>query len=371
MCRENGSIEKNRRRPKRRAGTVKSVNLYHFCVHLVTGGSGFLGSLIARQLARSGERVRVLDLWDDPGRPREIEYFGCDIRDRAGVRAAMRGVQVVHHNAALVPLTKSGKGFWDVNVNGSAVAAEEAARAGVAAFVHMSSSAVFGVPQSCPITTQTPLCPIEIYGRSKLAGEERVRAICQSAKLPLFVIRPRTILAAGRLGIFQLLFEWISQSRAVYVIGDCGNAFQFVHAIDLMDAYMLVTKRGRPGNYNIGTDRFGTLREALENLVLHARSSSRIVGLPAAPAMLALRTLDALHLSPLAPWHYLTCHKPFFFDLSPLRELGWKAKYSNDEMLSESYDWFVTHRGTVGADVGATHRATVRERVLWILRKFS
>ena len=177
--------------------------------HLVTGGSGFLGNLIARRLLARGERVKVLDLWEDPTRPKAIEFIRCDIRDRAGVKSALRDVTIVHHNAALVPLTKSGPQFWQVNVEGSRIAAEEAARVGVEAFVHMSSSAIFGVPQSCPITEATPLRPAEIYGRAKLAGEQAVREVCAKGGPRLIVIRPRTILGEGRLGIFQILFEWI------------------------------------------------------------------------------------------------------------------------------------------------------------------
>ena len=79
--------------------------------HLVTGGSGFLGNLIARRLYERGESVKILDIWEDPTRPQEIEFIHCDIRDRAGVAAAMSGVDVVHHNVALVPLTKSGEKF--------------------------------------------------------------------------------------------------------------------------------------------------------------------------------------------------------------------------------------------------------------------
>src|ERR1700704_5724751 len=98
--------------------------------HLITGGSGFLGNLIARRLRERGETVTVLDVWEDPSRPREIGYVHCDIRDRAGVARAMQGIDMVHHNVALVPLTKSGDKFWEVNVDGSRIAAEEAAKAG-------------------------------------------------------------------------------------------------------------------------------------------------------------------------------------------------------------------------------------------------
>ena len=78
-------------------------------MHLITGGSGFLGASLARALWERGERVRVLDLSDTPDRPPEVEFHRCDILDREGVRRAMRGVRVVHHDVSLVPLTKSGR----------------------------------------------------------------------------------------------------------------------------------------------------------------------------------------------------------------------------------------------------------------------
>jgi nucleoside-diphosphate-sugar epimerase len=340
--------------------------------HLVTGGSGFLGNLIARRLLGRGEQVKVLDIWEDPSRPREIEFIHCDICDTEGVRRAMQGIDVVHHNAALVPLTKAGPRFWQVNVEGSRIAAKEAAAAGVRAFIHMSSSAIFGVPEQCPIIDATPLKPAEIYGRAKLAGEQAVRDICANAGTPLIVIRPRTILGEGRLGIFQILFEWIREGRNVYVIGPGDVPFQFVHAHDLIDAYMLALDHAQPGTYNVGTDRFGTVRQGLERLVEYAHSSSKVKSLPSAVTIQSLRLLDALGLSPLAPWHYLTYHKPFYFDISRLQALGWKPRYSNDEMFRESYDWFVANYDRLAAQkAGSPHRRPVREGLLWLIRKLS
>ena len=340
--------------------------------HLVTGGSGFLGNLIARRLLERGERVKVLDIWEDPTRPREIEYIPCDIRDRQGVFEAMRGVEIVHHNAALVPLTKSGHKFWEVNVEGSRIAAEAAAQAGALAFIHMSSSAIFGVPGQCPITEAAPLRPVEVYGRAKLAGEMAVRQVCDQARLPLIVIRPRTILGEGRLGIFQILFDWIRDGRNVYVIGPGDGLFQFVHALDLMDAYLLALDHGQPGTYNVGAERFGSVRQALQNLISYAGSSSKVKSLPTALTIHSLRALDLLGLSPLAPWHYLTYHKPFYFDVSKLLAMGWKPRFSNDQMFRQSYDWFLANSDRLAAPkTGSPHRRPVRQGLLWVLKKLS
>ncbi|MBI2571349.1 MAG: NAD-dependent epimerase/dehydratase family protein [Candidatus Schekmanbacteria bacterium] len=340
--------------------------------HLITGGSGFLGNLIARRLHERGEQVRILDIWEDKSRPAGIELVRCDIRNREGVAKAMRGIDIVHHNVALVPLTKSGSSFWDVNVEGSRIAAEEAVKAGVKSFVQMSSSALFGCPEHCPITNETAPKPVEIYGRAKLAGELAVREVCERAALPLVVIRPRTILGEGRFGIFQILFEWIREGRDVYVIGNGDILFQFVHAHDLMDAYMLALDAGRSGIYNVGTDRFGTLREGLAHLIEHAGTTSRVRGLPESLTINTLRVLDWLRLSPLAPWHYLTYHKAFYFDVSPLLGLGWKPRYSNDEMFRECYDWYLKNSDLARAPKDASaHRSLVKQRVLKIVKWFS
>lgn len=340
--------------------------------HLVTGGSGFLGNLIARRLLARGEQVRILDIWSDPSRPKDIEYVECDIRNRDGVARAMQGVDIVHHNVALVPLTKSGDKFWEVNVNGTRIAAECAVQAGVKGFIHMSSSALFGTPERCPITNDTPAKPIEIYGRGKLAGELAVREVLDAAKLPLVVIRPRTILGEGRLGIFQILFEWIKEGRNVYVIGSGDVGFQFVHAHDLMDCYMLALDAQKPGVYNVGTDRFGTLRQGLENLIKHAGTPSKVKSLPEGLTINTLRVLDWVRLCPLAPWHYLTYHKEFFFDVAPLHALGWKAKYSNDEMFRESYNSFINDYDRLKAEkAGSAHRKPVKEAILKVVKWFS
>ncbi len=338
--------------------------------HLVTGGSGFLGNLIARRLLAAGDQVRILDLWEDPSRPPAIEFVHGDVCDPAGVSKALDGIDIVHHNAALVPLTKSGKDFARVNSEGSRIVAEQAAGR-VRAFIHMSTSAVYSAPD-CPITAETPCRPVEPYGRAKLAGELAVREVCDKRGTALIVIRPRTILGTGRLGIFQILFDWIASRQNIFVVGDGNSKFQFVHADDLIDFYMLALRLGKPGVYNVGTDRFGTMREALENLVRYAGSTSRVRSLPVGLTIQALRMLDMVGLSPLAPYHYLTYHRAFYFDVGPLLELGWKPRYSNDDMFKESYDWFLANRQAARSTSGGSpHRRRVREGVLWLLKKIA
>ncbi len=340
--------------------------------HLITGGSGFIGNLVARRLRERGEHVRILDIWDDRTRPGDIEYVEASILERDKVAEAMQGVDIVHHNAALVAQTNAGKKYWQVNVEGSRIAAEEAAKAGVQSFVHISSTSVFGIPPDAgPITNETPTMPVEPYGKSKLAGEQVTEEICERHGIPLITIRPLATLGAGRLGIFQILFQWIKENRNVYVIGHGNIKFQFIHAHDLMDFYILALNAGKTGTYNVGTNRFGTLREDLEALIRYAGSTSKVKSLPEGFAINTLRMLYYLRLSPLVPWHFLTYHKPCYFDVQPLLDLGWKPKYSNLDMLKESYDWSLTESGWRGVEEGSPHRSPIKQGILWVVKKLS
>jgi nucleoside-diphosphate-sugar epimerase len=341
--------------------------------HLITGGSGFLGNLIMQKLLEQSEEVKILDIWKSDNLPKNVEFIECSVLDRDGVNAAMNGIDIVHHNAAQVPLTKAGKDFWKVNKTGSQIVAEEALRSNVKGFIHMSSSAVFGDVDSFPINDKTLTKPIEIYGRSKLAGENAVKSVLSKSDIPLIVIRPRTILGEGRLGIFQILFEWISENKNVYVIGSGNELFQFVHAHDLMDAYMLAYKKGVSATYNVGTDSYKTLREAIENVVSHAKSNSKVISLPTYLSINILRFADWLGISPLAPFHYLTYHKPYCFDMNPLINIGWNCKYSNDKMLTESYDWFKKNKNNLVNinNKASVHRKPVKEAILKLVKWIS
>jgi len=340
--------------------------------HLVTGGAGYLGSQTARALDARGERVRVLDVLPAPDLPASVEVITADILDRVRVAEAMADVDVVHHHAALVPLTKAGERFWRVNVDGTQHALEAARAAGVKLFIHVSTSAIYGLPERCPITEDTLPRPLEPYGRAKLEGERRV-AMAAEEGLPCAIVRPRTLVGPGRLGIFQLLFTWVREGRRVYVIGHGNGRFQLLHAADCVNFLLLLAERRRTGVYNLGAERFGTLREDLGALIRHAGTPARVVGTPAPLTIGALRLLDWLRLSPLAPWHYLTYHTAFFFDISrAVRELEWRPRYGNAEMLVESYDWFLAHRESAGGTgARSAHRSAVPEKLLRVLRRLS
>lgn len=345
-------------------------------LHLITGANGYVGSFIARALVLRGERVRCLDITENTVPIQGMEYCKVDVLCIKQLREVMEGVDHVHHTAALAPLNKAGNRYWHVNVEGTKNVVEAAKSKGIRHISHMSSSAVFGrtIGNICPISANTVPAPREEYGRSKLAAENIIiNEMRQSRNMTFSIIRPRTIIGTERLGIFQILFEWVSEGRNIYIIGDGSNLFQFAHIDDIVEVSIETAISDKNGIFNIGTDRYGTLKTALEALCAHADTGSKVVGLPVSLAISSLWLLDKLGLSPLAAFHYLTYHKPFCFDLhNEFRELKWRPKYSNEEMLIHSYDWYLANRDTIkDAALTSIHRGKLKQGILKLIKKFS
>ena len=339
---------------------------------LITGGAGYLGHQTAMALHGRGETVRILDCLEKSSVPNGVEYVRTDVLNSGALLQAMEGVDVVFHMAALVPLAKAGDRYWRVNVEGTQRVLDTAWRVGVQMVIYVSSSAVYGLPDRCPIDDRTPQRPMESYGRSKLEAENRVLEAAKGG-LPCAIVRPRTIIGPGRLGIFKILFDWIYEGRRIYVIGNGEQRFQFVDARDLIEFMLILANLRKTGIYNIGAEHFGTLREDLTSLIQYARSGSRICGTPVWLTVGLLGLLDKMHLCPLSAWHYRSYHKAFYFDLSkPKKELAWRPRYSNRDSLIASYDSFLC--STEWVEVNArrsTHRKTVAPGILQALKHLS
>jgi nucleoside-diphosphate-sugar epimerase len=334
---------------------------------LVTGGSGYFGTVVAEQARARGDDVRILDLNPPALAAGAVEYVAGDIRDLDTVRAACDGVDVVLHNVAQVPLARDRELFDSVNVVGTANVLIAARDARVAKVVHTSSSAVFGVPESNPVTEDAPCRPLEAYGRAKLRAEQ----LCHEAVvagLDVTIVRPRTILGHGRLGIFAVLFDFVADGAPVYVLGSGDNRYQLVHADDLADACLRAGDRPGPTVYNVGALEFGTMRETIQALVDHAGTGSSVRSLPTGPAKVAMHALATVGLAPFAPYHWLMYAESLFFDVTKARtELGWEPRHSNASMIVESYDWYLAHRDHLGA--GSHHQSPVRLGLLKVLRR--
>jgi nucleoside-diphosphate-sugar epimerase len=338
-------------------------------LHLIPGGSGFVGSHTAEYLLDRGESVRILDIVppDVPGTDIEdrVEYVSGDVTRMDDVSAAMADVDYVHHNVALVPLTKAGDRFWDVNVGGTRNVLQAALDKGVDGVTHISSSSVYDIQHnSMPVTEETPTGPIGAYGKSKLAAD---RVALQYAKrgLPVNIVRPRTVVDERRAGIYALLFEWVENDQRVFMLGDGTNKFQLVSGRDLADASYLAATSDISGEvFNIGNLEYNTLGEDLRHLIEYAGSDSSLTFVPATPASAGLQFLDKLRLSPLAPYHYRTVFLDYYFDVSKaMNVLGWEPTDGNYDMFERAYNWHGEHELAEADSSGSIHRSAPKKKI--------
>ena len=335
--------------------------------HLVTGSSGYVGSFIVRKLVEMGESVICLDLL----KPNQLiegdvtQIIGSVLNKKL-VDSLTKKCDYVHHNAALVPLTKSGKEFRTVNVDGTGILLASSLENNVKHFCHMSSSAVFGLPKELPLKNSSARTPCEIYGQSKKDAEDLVLAyIASNPSFSCSIVRPRTILGTERMGIFELLFRWISQNKDIFVIGKANLPFQFAHIDDIVNASIFSCLKLKKGVYNVGTLEFNSLTKDLSSLIEFAQTKSRLIHLPERITISGLSLLDKLSLSPFAPWHYLTYHKPFYFDSSYVYEaLEYSPKGSNIEILRQSYEYYVHNSIHQEIYSSSPHRSSLKSGMI-------
>jgi nucleoside-diphosphate-sugar epimerase len=339
----------------------------------ISGGAGFLGLHLARRLVADGHEVRTLDLapLDDAALEGRVDEQHGDVRVPADARRLVAGADVLVHAAAALPIQVTRAAIRSVNVEGAAVTFAAAAEAGVRRVVLISSTAVYGVPERHPIHEDDPLVGVGHYGESKIEAERLCDAFARRG-LETVIVRPKTFVGPERLGVFEILFDWIREGRRIPILGDGSNRYQLLAVEDLVEAVVRCLDAPVAGEaLNVGAGRFGTVREDLEALIAHAASGSRLRPVPARPAEVVLRGLELARLSPLAEWHYRTAHKDSFVSIEKARRLlDWEPRLSNAETLCATYDWYLEHRGELRG-AGLTHRVPWDQRALGLLRRVS
>ena len=339
----------------------------------ISGGAGFLGLHLARRLLADGQEVRTLDVvpLDDPGLEGSVEELHGDVRRPVDAMRLVEGADILVHAAAALPIQASREAIRSVNVGGTATTLAAALEAGVGRAVLISSTAVYGVPKVHPLSEDAPLVGVGHYGESKIAAEGVAQEVGRRG-LEVVILRPKTFLGPERLGVFEILFDWIREGRRIPILGDGTNRYQLLAVEDLVDATVAAATADVAGEvFNIGATEFGTVRSDLEALIAHAGSGSRLRPVPARPAELALRALELLRLSPLAEWHYRTAHRDSFVDVSKAqRLLGYAPRLSNAQALCETYDWYLENREQMRG-AGVTHRVPWDQRALGLLKRLS
>ena len=348
---------------------------------LVTGGTGFLGLHTCQQFAEMGWDVTAVDLKgfepeddaDEMGKNGgQVEYVHADVRDREAVQEVFETTDpdAVVHSAAALPLWDD-ETIHEVTVEGTRTVLQAAEEAGIDRVVYVSSTAVYGTHDSHPITEESPLSGVGPYGDAKIRAE----GICEQFHkrgLCVPILRPKTFIGPKRLGVFQVLFDWVEDGANVPLVGWGNNRYQLLHVADLVRAIQLtlaLPQEAVDDTFNVGATEFATMKADFQALLDYADTGKRVVGTPAPLTVLALRVLNVLNLSPLYPWVYETAHEDSYVEVEKLRKLGWEPEYSNAEALIDTYEWYLEHYDPDEAGTALDHRAAWDQGALAAVKK--
>lgn len=254
--------------------------------YLVTGGAGFIGSHIVRALLQQGADVRVLDNFSTgkrgnlDGLSGRLEVLEGDLRDASRVTEAVRGVEVVFHEAAFVSVPQSMEEpshCFDVNAAGTASLLEAARKAGVRRVVLASSAAVYGDSDALPLVEETPLRPLSPYAASKRVNEIYAQLYTASFGLEVTALRyfnvygplqrPDSMYAAA----VPIFIRRLLDGQPVTIFGDGGQTRDLIAVRDVVRANLIAAEHpSAPGQiFNIctgGETRIIDLVEVLQDL---------------------------------------------------------------------------------------------------------
>ena len=239
--------------------------------------------------------------------------------------------------------------IFSTDVDGTRIVLESALEHGIARVVHISSTAVYGIPDHHPIYEDDRLQGVGPYGEAKIGAEQHVPGDPRQGPVRADPSRPSRFVGPERLGVFELLYDWASDGRNFPVLGGGDNRYQLLDVEDLCQAIYLCATLDRDrvnDTFNVGRAR---------SSAPCARTSRRCSTTPATASgssacrrrrsIWALKVLEALQLSPLYKWVYETAGKDSFVSIERIEQrLGFVPRYSNREALIRNFDWYLAHR---------------------------
>lgn len=338
---------------------------------LITGGCGFLGVHLARKLLNQNYEVTLFDvaMLDAKDLVGKVTYIKGDILNKKDVESAMKNQDYIIHAAAALPILREKKIIFDVNINGTKNILDSALKNEIKRLIFISSTAVYGIPRHLPEEETNPLDPIGYYGESKVAAENLCLEYFKKG-LSINILRPKSFLGPERLGVFELWFEAIFTGKGVFILGNGNNKYQLLAVSDVVNAIIKTIESKIDGEiFNIGAKDFQTWNKDLGSVIKYAKSKSKIIKLPAFPSQLLLGVLEMLNLSPIAAWHYKTMPVDSYISTKKAEKLlNWLPKKSNEELLIESYGWYMKHRNEIINKVGITHRVGWNFKLLNLIK---
>ena len=185
---------------------------------------------------------------------------------------------VIMHETAALPLWKPAD-IFSTNVDGTRIVLRLAKKHDIDGVVFISSTAVYGVPKKHPLEETDPVVGVGPYGESKIQAEEAcVKARADGLCVP--IIRPKTFIGTGRLGVFQILCDWVESGTRIPLIGDGSNTYQLLDVEDPCEIDLPLPRGVSEkvnDTYNVGSDDLRPVKEYVGQLCDYAKTGSRIM----------------------------------------------------------------------------------------------
>jgi nucleoside-diphosphate-sugar epimerase len=338
---------------------------------LITGGAGFLGTLLKKSLLKSGHKVISIDLQTDPHTHPNFTAIQGDIRNKSHLThlATTHHITTIFHLAAQMPhAVKNRREFWATNVTGTQNIAEIAKTHHINQVIFTSTNCLYGKSFTRPIRETDPPTPTEIYGQSKIAAEKILTR--HKNHFHHIIFRCPPIIDDGRAGNIAILFDFIHENRKLWLVGKGDNRYQLLYARDLITAMLLATNYKKSATFGIGADNIPTFRETYEYLIKKSKSTSRPASLPTIIVRPIMKTANALGLSPLGPYFQAMIDQNFAFDTTNLKkELGWHPTLNNSQMLLKAYTYYTKNKTQI--KTGATNNTKAKMGIIRLLKWLS
>jgi nucleoside-diphosphate-sugar epimerase len=317
---------------------------------LVTGATGFTGGHLARTLAERGDTVRALVR--DPSRAEELRGAGVelaagDLRDRAAIRSACTGVDLVYHIAAIYRQAGLPDDEYRA-VNATAVrhVIEAAAYGGVRRVVHCSTVGVHGDVEHPPAGEDAPLTPGDIYQQTKLEGERVARQAAADTGVEVVIARPTGIYGPGDRRLLKL-FRGIARRRFV-ILGSGHIYYHLTYIDDLVEGFRLCggVPQAAGQTYILAGSEVTTLNELVALIAEEARVRPPSLHVPVWPVWLAGAACELLCAPfgiepPIYRRRVDFFTKSRAFDISKARrELGFAPKVGLREGVQRTLAWY-------------------------------
>ena len=314
--------------------------------HILFGGDGFVGRILAAKLVSEGEEVIVADIAKgDCPHYEKCDFVNLDVTKKTDFDQLKIGKKDAVYNLSakmlspIVTRAERHEFFWPVNYHGTVNILEAMEKAGAKNLVHFTTDMIYGHTKTVPMYEDHPVQPLGEYGESKLETEKLAAKWREEKGFNISLFRPRLIIGPGRLGILEKLFKLVDYNLPVPMIGSGKNPYQFISVFDCADAAYLAWKAGFPNEaYNLGSKNPPSVRKLLGRLIEEANSKSILIPTPGWAVKKTLDLLDWINMPIMDPEQYLIADEECLLDCSKAeRELGWKANFSDDDMLVAAY----------------------------------